>query len=83
MRKYSILVSKDYLQNHIFSKSLMGTFNFQTFQSENTAKQNEHCLRNFDLSEYRQILSDLAVWIFEELIKFIESQIHPMIGKNK
>ena len=61
----------------------MGTFNCQTFQSENTAKQNEHCLRNFDLSEYRQILSDLAVWIFEELIKFMESQIHPMIGKNK
>ena len=37
----------------------------QTFQEENTAKQNEQCLRNFDLSEYRQVLSDIAVWIYQ------------------
>ena len=53
---------------------------FQVFQSANTPKQNEHCLRNFDLSEYRQILSDLAVWIFQGLIKLTEAQIHPTIG---
>ena len=53
----------------------------KAFQVENTAKQNEHCLRNFDLSEYRQILNDLAVWIYQGLIKLMESQIHPMIGK--
>ena len=52
----------------------------KAFQAENTPKQNEHCLRNFDLSEYRQILSDLAVWIYQGLIKLMESQIHPMIG---
>ena len=50
------------------------------FQAENTQKQNEHCLRNFDLSEYRQILSDLAVWIYQGLIKLMEAQIQPMIG---
>ena len=53
----------------------------KAFQVENSAKQNEHCLRNFDLSEYRQILNDLAVWIYQGLIKLMESQIHPMIGQ--
>ena len=38
---------------------------FQSFQEENTPKQNEQCLRNFDLSEYRQVLSDIAVWIYQ------------------
>lgn len=49
------------------------------FQTENTPKQNQQCLRNFDLSEYRQILSDLAVWIYQGLIKLMESKIHPVI----
>lgn len=35
------------------------------FQTENTQKQNEQCLHNFDLSEYRQVLSDIAVWIYQ------------------
>ncbi|ELT88116.1 hypothetical protein CAPTEDRAFT_225225 [Capitella teleta] len=51
----------------------------KTFQNDNSQKQNEHCLRNFDLSEYRQILSDLAVWIYQGLLKLMESQIQPMI----
>ncbi|ESN92553.1 hypothetical protein HELRODRAFT_189498 [Helobdella robusta] len=51
----------------------------KVFQTHNTSKQNEHCLKNFDLSEYRQILSDLAVWIFQGLIKLVEAQIHPFI----
>lgn len=37
----------------------------KTFQAENTPKQNEQCLHNFDLSEYRQVLSDTAVWIYK------------------
>jgi hypothetical protein len=37
----------------------------KTFQAENTQKQNEQCLHNFDLSEYRQVLSDIAVWIYQ------------------
>jgi myosin-5 len=37
----------------------------KTFQAENTPKQNEQCLHNFDLSEYRQVLSDIAVWIYQ------------------
>jgi myosin-5 len=40
----------------------------KTFQAENTHKQNEQCLHNFDLSEYRQVLSDIAVWIYQVYI---------------
>lgn len=36
----------------------------KAFQAENTVKQNEQSLKNFDLSEYRQVLSDIAVWIY-------------------
>lgn len=35
------------------------------FQKENDAKQNKQCLKNFDLSEYRQLMSDIAVWIYQ------------------
>jgi len=50
------------------------------FQKDNTPKQNEHCLRNFDLSDYRQILIDLAVWIYQGLVKLTEARLQPMIG---
>ncbi|WAR28974.1 MYO5A-like protein [Mya arenaria] len=50
------------------------------FQQENTPRQNEHCLRNFDLAEYRQVFSDLAVWIYQTLIKLMEATIQPSIG---
>ncbi|XP_021345690.1 unconventional myosin-Va-like isoform X3 [Mizuhopecten yessoensis] len=51
----------------------------KAFQSDNNTRQNEHCLRNFDLSEYRQVFSDLAVWIYQTLIKLMEETIQPMI----
>ncbi|XP_064645972.1 unconventional myosin-Va-like isoform X4 [Lineus longissimus] len=51
----------------------------KAFQSDNTMKQNEHCLQNFDLSEYRQVLSDLAVWIYQGLIKLMQQTLQPMI----
>lgn len=35
------------------------------FQKTNTQKQNEHCLKNFDLSEYRQVFSDISFWIYQ------------------
>ena len=34
------------------------------FQHENTPKQNEQSLKNFDLSGYRQVLSDIAAWVY-------------------
>lgn len=53
---------------------------WQTFQTDNTPKQNEHCLRNFDLSDYRQILVDLGVWIYHGMVQLIEARLQPMIG---
>lgn len=49
--------------------------------TQNTAKQNEHCLKNFDLAEYRQVLSDLSIQIYQQLIKVAEGTIQPMIGE--
>ena len=52
----------------------------QQFQVDNQPRQNEMCLRNFDLSEYRQVFSDLAIWIYQTLIKLMEELIQPNIG---
>ncbi|KAM7314396.1 unconventional myosin-Va [Ixodes scapularis] len=49
------------------------------FQVENTPKQNEQCLRNFDLSQYRQVMSDIAVWIHQAVIKSMEEKVQPLI----
>lgn len=35
------------------------------FQEENTPVQNVQSLQNFDLYEYRQVLSDQAVWMYQ------------------
>ncbi|XP_071941692.1 unconventional myosin-Va-like isoform X2 [Antedon mediterranea] len=51
----------------------------QSFSSQNSDFQNEHCLRNFDLSEYRRVLNDLAVHIYQMLVRIIENQVQPMI----
>lgn len=48
--------------------------------TQNTAKQNEHCLKNFDLTEYRQVLSDLSIQIYQQLFKIAEGMLQPMIG---
>uniref|UniRef100_A0A8C9PFL6 Unconventional myosin-Vb n=1 Tax=Spermophilus dauricus TaxID=99837 RepID=A0A8C9PFL6_SPEDA len=49
------------------------------FMTQNTSKQNEHCLKNFDLTEYRQVLSDLSIQIYQQLIKIAEGLLQPMI----
>ncbi|XP_050723307.1 unconventional myosin-Va-like isoform X3 [Eriocheir sinensis] len=51
----------------------------KAFQAENTVKQNEQSLKNFDLSEYRQVLSDIAVWIYNGVIKLMEQKVQPLI----
>ncbi|KAM3609650.1 uncharacterized protein V6R79_018209 [Siganus canaliculatus] len=47
--------------------------------THNTVKQNEHCLSNFELSEYRQVLGDLAIQIYRQLIKSMEDTLQPLI----
>nr|XP_043886357.1 unconventional myosin-Va isoform X2 [Solea senegalensis] len=49
------------------------------FMKHNTSRQNEHCLSNFDLAEYRQVISDLAIQIYQQLIKCMENILQPMI----
>ena len=51
------------------------------FQFQNTPKQNEHCLKNFDLTEYRGILSDIAIWLFQGIIKEFNTKLNKIIGK--
>ncbi|KAM8854096.1 unconventional myosin-Vb [Synchiropus picturatus] len=51
----------------------------ETYMTQNTAKQNEHCLKNFDLAEYRQVLSDLSIQIYQQLVRVAEAAIQPMI----
>ncbi|XP_018431572.1 PREDICTED: unconventional myosin-Va isoform X3 [Nanorana parkeri] len=51
----------------------------EAFMKHNTSRQNEHCLTNFDLAEYRQVLSDLAIQIYQQLVRVLENFLQPMI----
>ncbi|XP_067827555.1 unconventional myosin-Vc isoform X2 [Heptranchias perlo] len=51
----------------------------EEFMKQNTPQQNKQCLKNFDLSEYRQILSDLAIHIYQQFIQVMEDDLRPMI----
>ncbi|XP_069384282.1 unconventional myosin-Va-like isoform X1 [Paralichthys olivaceus] len=51
----------------------------EAFMMHNTAKQNEHCLSNFELSEYQQVFGDLAIQIYCQLIKCMENVMQPLI----
>ncbi|XP_038217594.1 unconventional myosin-Va [Zerene cesonia] len=49
------------------------------YQASNTPRQNQQSLRIFDLSEYRQVLSDIAIWIYQGLINLLEGQLDRLI----
>ncbi|XP_071826412.1 unconventional myosin-Va-like isoform X3 [Apostichopus japonicus] len=51
----------------------------ENFSSQNNKIQNNHCLRNFDLSEYRLVMNDLGVHIYQMLVRIIENKLQPMI----
>ncbi|KAK7117256.1 hypothetical protein R3I94_022725 [Phoxinus phoxinus] len=51
----------------------------EEFIKHNTPRQNKNCLKNFDLSEHRQILSDLAINIYHQFISVMEDALFPMI----
>lgn len=48
----------------------------------NTPRQKKNCLQNFDLSEHRQIISDLSIHIYHQLISVMEKNINPAIGNS-
>uniref|UniRef100_A0A803STV2 Myosin VC n=1 Tax=Anolis carolinensis TaxID=28377 RepID=A0A803STV2_ANOCA len=51
----------------------------EEFMKYNTPEQNKNILKHFDLSEYRQVLSDLAIKIYHQFIIVMENNIQPMI----
>ncbi|XP_070619171.1 unconventional myosin-Vc [Erythrolamprus reginae] len=51
----------------------------EEFMKHNTPQQNRNNLIHFDLSEYRQVLSDLAIRIYHQFISVMETSIQPMI----
>uniref|UniRef100_A0A2K5LIS1 Myosin VC n=1 Tax=Cercocebus atys TaxID=9531 RepID=A0A2K5LIS1_CERAT len=51
----------------------------EEFMKHNSPHQNKNCLNNFDLSEYRQILSDVAIRIYHQFIIIMEKNIQPII----
>ncbi|CAG0898119.1 unnamed protein product, partial [Cyprideis torosa] len=51
----------------------------ERFAYANTPKMNEQCLRHFDLKDYRQILGDIGIWIYQNVVKTIQDRIQPYI----
>nr|CAB3264158.1 unconventional myosin-Va [Phallusia mammillata] len=51
----------------------------EEFIRENTDLQRRHCLRNFDLAEYRPVFSDISISLFQRLVLIIVHKIKPMI----
>jgi len=49
------------------------------FQVNSSPKQIEQCLRNFDLTAYRRVLSDIAVWIYQGITKMMEDCLQPIL----
>ncbi|CAL9696916.1 unnamed protein product [Knipowitschia caucasica] len=49
------------------------------YTAQNTPKQNDHCLSNFELSEYQQVFEDLAIQIYRQFIKCMEDIMQPLI----
>uniref|UniRef100_A0A8C5MY75 Myosin VC n=1 Tax=Leptobrachium leishanense TaxID=445787 RepID=A0A8C5MY75_9ANUR len=64
---------------HHFLNCLKQYSGEEEFSKYNTSPQNKNCLKNFDLSEYRQIISDLAIRIYDQFITVMENNIQPMI----
>ncbi|XP_036399627.1 unconventional myosin-Vc isoform X2 [Megalops cyprinoides] len=51
----------------------------EEFMKHNAPRQNKNCLQNFDLSEHRQIFSDLAIRIYQQFVTVMEKTLIPMI----
>uniref|UniRef100_A0A8C2LHA5 Unconventional myosin-Va n=1 Tax=Cricetulus griseus TaxID=10029 RepID=A0A8C2LHA5_CRIGR len=51
----------------------------EEFMKYNSPQQNKNCLNNFDLTEYRQILSDVAIRIYHQFVVVMENSIQPII----
>jgi hypothetical protein len=52
----------------------------EKLQAGNTAKQNQHVLRQFDLSAFRQPFEDLCVSIYRSLVTFMQRELKDDAG---
>lgn len=50
------------------------------FLKQSSPRQRKNCLQNFDLSEHRQIFSDLAIHIYHQFISVLQKILTPAIG---
>ncbi|XP_034163176.2 unconventional myosin-Va isoform X2 [Pangasianodon hypophthalmus] len=51
----------------------------EVYTKHNTPQQNKQCLLNFDLTDYRQVLSDMVIQIYQQLIRCMGDVLQPMI----
>ncbi|XP_075883469.1 unconventional myosin-Vc [Nelusetta ayraudi] len=51
----------------------------EEFMKQSSPRQKKNCLQNFDLSEHRQIISDLAIHIYHQFISVLERSLVPAI----
>ncbi|KAJ3597015.1 hypothetical protein NHX12_003415 [Muraenolepis orangiensis] len=51
----------------------------EDFAKQNTPRQNEHCLANFELSGYQQVFGDLVIQIYQQLVKCTQDHLLPLI----
>ncbi|XP_060874388.1 unconventional myosin-Va isoform X3 [Metopolophium dirhodum] len=49
------------------------------FANDNTSKQNSQALQNFDLADYRQVFSDHAVILYQDLVMKMQERIRTLI----
>lgn len=51
----------------------------ERFIKFSTQRQAEQSLRNFDLSEYRRVINDVAIWIYGGVTKLMEEEVQPLL----
>lgn len=61
---------------HNLLKQYGGNDDYMQF---NTEHQNQQQLKNFDLSEYRQVIHEAIIYMYETLVRQIQESIKPLI----
>lgn len=69
-----------HLHPHPHLSSSSSSSLLKEFMKHSSARQKKNCLQNFDLSEHRQILSDLAIHIYHQFITVMEKNLAPAVG---
>lgn len=68
------------IRQHVLTLFCFAVCSQKEYMKQNTPRQKKNCLQNFDLSEHRQILSDVAIQIYHQFITIMEKSLTPAIG---